>query len=572
MRPASRLAVVLVCGGISLQCAARVSAQDQPGTAFPGNQLPDAPLSGDKTNDQTSSGSSGSGGGERTWSGPAQEKTKTFWETVPPVTPYPRPNNFFISPSGPNYYTLYDLLRDRELPDRPKYPYLQWGQNANPFFNVDFRYLEDPKNTETDWLDCLKRIHPNDEWLLSTGGEVRNRYASIQNAGLYDKLPQAGSTDSFNLFRTRVYGDVWYLDQFRIYAEFITAQASTQSIPPSNTDINKADLLNLFGEIKLFTIDNNGVYVRGGRQELLYGSQRVISPSDWSDSLRTFQGVKFYWHDETYESDAFWMQPVIVDPGKFDSVDDKSTFAGTYWKYRFNKDTSLDLYYLFLENDNPVATGSGGVVKGFNVHSLGGRFVGEQDRLLWDFEGVVQFGNWSNQQTFANMSATGVGWWFKQMPASPTLWAYFDHASGDPHPGSGLHETYNQLFPFGHLSFGSSDTIGRQNIDDAHAEFGFFPTAWMRFTFGYHYLVLDSATDALYSTGGAVVRQDKTGRAGTDVGNALASSVQVHLDDHQMINVSYAHIFAGQFLKKTAVDPAAARDLDGIWFTYSYKW
>jgi hypothetical protein len=69
-----------------------------------------------------------------------------------------------------------------------------------------------------------------------------------------------------------------------------------------------------------------------------------------------------------------------------------------------------------------------------------------------------------------------------------------------------------------------------------------------------------------------VVRQDKTGRAGTDVGNALTSAIQFHVDDHQMVNVSYAHLFSGPFIKKTAVDPRAARDLDGVWFTYSYKW
>jgi hypothetical protein len=565
-----RLAGVFV-PSLCLVCLGRAVAQDLPATPQNIAQEPGNP-SASSAADSATSGSTSSGGGERGWSGPAKEGPKTFWETVPPVAPYPRPNNFFIAPSGPQYYTLYDYLRDRELPDRPKYPYLQWGQNSNPFFNVDFRYLDNPKNTETDWLDALKRIHPDDVWLLSTGGEIRNRYATIQNAALYNKLPQAGATDNFDLFRARVYGDVWYLDQFRLYAEFITAQSSPQSIPPAISDVDKADLLNLFGEIKLLTLDQNGVYVRGGRQELLYGSQRVISPSDWSNSLRTFQGVKVYWHNNKIEFDAFWVQPVIVDPGKFDSVDDKVSFTGNYWKYRFTKDTSLDLYYLYLTTDNPVATGEHGVKGGYDVNSFGSRFVGQQDRLLWDFEGVLQFGNWSNQRSFADMYATGIGWWFKSLPTGPTLWAYFDHASGDPHPGSGVHQTYNQIFPFAHLSFGSFDAIGRQNIDDVHAELGLFPTAWTRITAGYHYLVLDSSKDALYSTSGSVVRQDKTGRAGTDVGNALTSTIQFHVDDHQMVNVSYAHLFSGPFIKKTAVNPGAARDLDGVWFTYSYKW
>ena len=279
-------------------------------------------------------------------------------------------------------------------------------------------------------------------------GKFANRYATIQNAGLYDKLPRAGNTDNFDLFRARIYGDVVVPGPVpRLCGIHYAPTLRPQSIPASSSDIDKADLLNLFADIKLFTIDQNGVYVRGGRQELLYGSQRVISPSDWSNSLRTFQGVKFYWHNDKVEFDAFWMQPVIVDPGKFDSVDDKVSFAGNYWKYRFNKDTSLDLYYLYLSTDNPIATGTNGVKGGYDVNSFGSRFVGQQKQLLWDFEGVIQFGNWANQESFGDMSATGIGWWFKDVPAGPTLWAYFDHASGDPHPGTGVHETYNQIYP-----------------------------------------------------------------------------------------------------------------------------
>jgi hypothetical protein len=68
------------------------------------------------------------------------------------------------------------------------------------------------------------------------------------------------------------------------------------------------------------------------------------------------------------------------------------------------------------------------------------------------------------------------------------------------------------------------------------------------------------------------VRQDKTGKAGRDIGDCLNGTVQLHLDDHQLINVSYAHLFSGTFIKKTAITPAAARDSDAVWFTYQLKW
>src|SRR6266851_3237823 len=213
------------------------------GSSMGRGQEPALPLVAPATSEPNPFTSPTLGGSERGWSGPSQEGAKTFWETVwPTIVPYPRTGHFFIAPSGPGYYTLYDSLRGQELPDRPKNPYLQWGQNANPFFNVDFRYLDNPNNTETCFLDSLKRIHLGAAWMFSTGGELRDRYTSLVNAYLYNKKPQAGDNETFNLFRARVYGDLSYLDIFRLYAEFTSADSSPQKVPRLSSDVDKADI------------------------------------------------------------------------------------------------------------------------------------------------------------------------------------------------------------------------------------------------------------------------------------------------------------------------------------------
>ncbi|QJW92918.1 hypothetical protein FTUN_0415 [Frigoriglobus tundricola] len=513
---------------------------------------------------------------QREFSGPTQkpDSEKSFWEKVPPVQPFPRAGNFFNAPSGQGFYTLFDFVRDRELSNRPKNPYLQWGQNANPSFNLDFRFLDDPDNTQFDLFDPLKRVHVGDNWLFSTGGEVRDRYATIQNPTLYNKKPQAGADDTFNLFRTRVYGDLWYRDQFRFFVEFITADSSHQAIPAASTDVEQNDFLNLFVELKLLTLDDHGVYARIGRQELLFGSQRLVSPSDWSNTRRTFQGVRASWHNDTIEEDAFVVNPVVPDPGRISSIDDKQVFAGNWFKYRFNKDSSIDLYYLYLDNTNPgVAKGRYGATGAYDVNTVGSRLVGEQNQFLWDFEGAVQFGGWANQSIFAGFGVAGLGYYFKDVPTTPTLWAYYDYASGDPNPNkTNVHRTFGTLFPFGHSYFAGLDAIGRQNINDLHLEYAMFPAKWVRATLGYHVLSLDSAKDALYNTSGGVVRQDPTGRAGKDVGEAISTTVQFHLDNHQIFFVGYSHLFGGRFIKQTAVTPGAAKDLDALWVQYTFKW
>ena len=513
---------------------------------------------------------------ERAWSGPAQKPKaeKSFWETVPDVQPFPRAGNFTIAPTGSGYYTLFDQLNGRYSEKRPKYPHLQWGQNANSFFNVDFRYLDDPKNTERDFFDPLKRIHLGEDWLLSTGGEVRDRNATIRNAALFNRRPNAGATDNFNLFRTRLYGDLWYRDAFRVYAEFITAESSGQAIPPAASDIARNDFLNLFVEAKLFEIDDHGVYARVGRQELLFGSQRALSPADWANTRRPFQGIRGTWHNDKIEEDVFVVNAVKPNIGEISSIDRNQLLVGNWFKYRFTKDTSADFYYIHYQNENPgVARGQGGATGGFRVDTFGSRFVGNRDQFLFDFEGALQSGEWANQNIFAGMGLAGLGYHFKDAPAAPTLWAYYDFASGDPNPGaSGTHRTYSTLFPFGHSYFAGLDAIGRQNIHDFHLELGFFPVNWLRMQFGYHALELVHAKDALYSPSGGVVRQDPTGRAGTDVGSALSSTFQVHIDKHQIFFVGYSHLFAGDYIRNTAATPAAGRDLSALWVQYILKW
>ena len=515
-------------------------------------------------------------GMERSWSGPAQKtkSEKTFWETVPLIQPFPRQGNFNIAPSGPGYYTLFDHLQGRELDKRPKIPFLQWGQNANSSFNLDFRYLDDPKNAEFDLFDPLKRVHLGDNWLFSSGGEVRDRYATIQNAALYNRRPQAGATDNFNLFRTRIYGDLWYRDEVRIFAEFITAHSSPQSIPLAASDVAHNDFLNLFAEFKLFTLDDHGVYARVGRQELLFGSQRALSPSDWSNTRRPFQGARLSWHNDKIEEDAFIVNSVIPNPAAFSSIDRNQLLVGNWFKYRFTKDSSTDLYYIYYANENPgAARGQGGATGGFRVNTFGNRYVGECEQFLYDFEGALQAGDWANQTIFAGMGLAGLGYYFKNSPGTPTFWAYYDFASGDPNPGAtGVHRTYSTLFPFGHSYFAGLDAIGRQNIHDFHLELGFFPANWMRVQLGYHVLELANAKDALYSPSGGVVRQDATGKAGTDIGTALSSTLQFHMDKHQIFFVGYSHLFAGDYIRKTAATPEAARDLSALWIQYILKW
>jgi hypothetical protein len=482
---------------------------------------------------------------------------------VPEVAKVPLLGTAILPPPAPGYYSLLDVLRGNEREAPPKYPYPRFSMMTFSLFDADWRYLDDPNNQEHDWLDSLHRIRIGENILFSIGGEVRFRYLNEVDSRL------TGIDNVYELLRTRVYGDLWITDRFRLYGELLDAHIYNNDLPPLVIDADHPDLLNLFADVRLFDFRDHGVYARIGRQEMLYGSQRLVSPLEWANTHRTFQGAKVYWHGDKLELEAFCVQPVIPSPGHFDSVDNQVIFSGFNATYRPRKGQEVDAYYYNLDNNNPVAVGFGGVVKGYNVSTVGGRYAGDVHNFLFDAEGMLQFGGFSNQGILAKAFTTGVGYNFKCVPLDPQVWLYYDFASGDPDPGgTNVHRTFNQLFPFGHYYFGYIDVVGRQNINDINGQLTIYPANWITAYMQYHIFRLDSPKDALYNAAGAPIRIDPTGKAGTDVGEELDFVVNFHLTNHQDVLLGYSHLFQGDFIRQTG--PAGSPDFTYV--QYSYRW
>jgi hypothetical protein len=495
------------------------------------------------------------------------------WLENPKVPVIPPAGFFPVPPTGPGYYSLLDCLTNNWREKPPPTPYARSAICPFPFFDADFRYVDKP-GYDLDILEQLHRIHLGDYWLFATGGEFRYRLANEVNSRM------SGTDNRYDLTRLRVFGDLWYKDVFRTYVEFISAQSFNQDLKPLIIDRNYADLLNAFVQIKLFE-DSSDVpwYVRGGRQQLLFGSQRLISPLDWANTMRTFDGVRLFRHGEKVDFDVFWARPVIPNPSRFDSNDPNQNFFGAWMEYRPTKNRYLDLYWLFLDNENnydpvtktPVPVGQLPWAP-YTVHTLGYRYAGKLEsntNILFDSENMLQMGRSSTGGSLvAGASSTGIGYNFSKVPMNPTFWAYFDYASGSRDPALGPLNTFNQLYPFGHYYFGWLDYVGRQNIQDWNFCLYLYPTKWVTFNAQYHVFFLDSATDALYNAGGAVLFQDPTGKAGRSVGQELDLILNFHLSPRQDILAAWGHLTEGRFLRTVA----NGTNSESFWLMYTFRW
>ena len=488
------------------------------------------------------------------------------FKNVPPVRPATRPGMFPNPPTGPGYYSLLDVLTGECRQGPPKYPYPRFALMPPSFFDADFRYLDDPNNTEHDYLDPLKRIRLGNDWLLSLGGQGWTRYMNEHNSRL-------GATDNtYYLARSRLYADLWYKDQFRVFAEGIYAYSEWQDLPPLPIDRTGPDILNLFVDVKLTEVMNKPVYARIGRQELTLGSQRLVSALDWANTRRTFQGASVLRTGEQWDFTAFWLQPVIPNSQKLDWADNQQHFAGGWLTYRPKKGTTVDLYDLVYVNNNTVA--QQGIQRGnFTINTLGGRYAGDQDHFLWDFESALQLGTQAGNRVLAGMATAGLGYHFHCLPWNPTLWQYIDYASGDSNPRAGQVNTFNQLFPFAHYYMGWADLIGRQNIVDLNTHLYAYPAKWLTLNLQYHRFWLANRTDALYNIAGAVSRFDPTGRAGRDVGHEVDAIGNIHLSKHSDLMVGYSYLFSGRFLERTAPAGQVGGSDSGTFFVmYNFRW
>lgn len=485
---------------------------------------------------------------------------------VPLVQPMPRPGNFALPPQHPGYYSVMDVLRGRFRDKPPRQPMPAFSLIPMSFFDVDYRYLDDPTNTDHDWLDFLKRIRFGDDWLFSTGGEFRYR--------LMDEAPArlTSINDNYHLIRTRVYGDLWYRDRLRFYLEFHDCHSFGNDLPPRPIDRNPADFLNLFADIKVLERFGLPGYVRIGRQELLYGSQRLISTLDWATTRRTFQGVKAFWKREKWDLDLFWVKPVPPDANRLDWWDLDENFYGLWATYRPKPGTTRDFYVLNLHQNRPVAVGAGGVQGGFYYTTFGSRFAGDRDgRWLYDVEAMAQTGIRANAGVAAFATTVGLGYRAKSLQMTPTAWIYYDYASGTSDPSvNGTSRTFNQLFPFGHYYLGDIDFVGRQNIHNISPQLYFFPAPFVTCQFQYHHFALASARDALYNAAGVPIRQDPTGASGRDVGDEFDFLANFHINRHNDLLFGFSYFIPGTFLRNAAPGTPGTPTL--FYLQYSYRW
>lgn len=426
------------------------------------------------------------------------------------------------------------------------------------YFDNDFSYKSKPDH-EYLFGEEFKNLILNDDsdnpLTFSAGGEVRHRYMNENN-----RLRPGGPIHTdYNLWRWRQYADLRWGD-IRIYGEGIEADSFGSVAPDQAIDVNRWDIQNLFVDYTFYHDEGESHTLRYGRQELLFGRQRLVSPLDWANTRRNFEGVRYLAKVEDMKMDLFvthpvnsatGFQPVGTYDSRFDQPNYHVWFSGAYFSYTGLENTVIDNYWLYLDTGSTQdPTKPDG-----RRHLLGSRLarllpVAEAARV-WDFdtEYGIQLGTDNGESVLAGFYSHCIGHTWKTAPLSPRLSHTFYYGSGDRSPGSGHNNTFNTLFPLGHAYWAISDNLSGQNLYDLAVQADVKPTQQTTFTSAYHWFELASNGDRLYNVAGAPVGKPGNGR---DIGQALDLYGSYSYNANFDIQVGYSWFWYGEYIQRTA--------------------
>ena len=412
-------------------------------------------------------------------------------------------------------------------------------------YEEDFSYLHDP-SMRSDLLDPLKFIplNPTESVFLSMGGEIRERYEYFSTT-----LWGQGPEDGYLLQRYMLHADLQMGGTLRFFSQLKSGIESGRTGGPRPTDEDRLDLNQAFFDLRCLENRTATFTVRAGRQEMAFGSSRLISFREGPNVRLSFDGLRGILRVESWQIDAFVANPVQTKPGTFDdSRDRRQKLWGIYAVTPFPSlpDGHLDLYYLGLVRD--LARFDQGVARE-ERHSVGIRLWGRTAGWDYNFEVVGQLGTFGDGDIVAWTVASDTGYTFSDIAFTPRLSLKADVASGDRDPERAGLETFNALFPRG-AYFGESSLIGPANFFDVHPGVDLHFTKSITCSADWGFFWRESLRDGLYGPAVNLVRSGKTSLARA-IGSQAALRADWRIGRHWTFVVTGSRFFAGDFIRES---------------------
>lgn len=293
--------------------------------------------------------------------------------------------------------------------------------------------------------------------------------------------------------------------------------------------------------------------LRGGRQELIYGEERLVGAFGWDTVGRSFDAARLRQKHGAWSNDFFWGRMVDVRRNGAPARAAGQDLSGGYFSHaRPNSPSRTEFYGLFLRDGlrtrgeivtNPLQT--------TRIFTLGLRRV-FQPKQGWRYsiENAWQFGERGPDTHRAAMLILSAGYaWASKL--KPRLQFEYNFATGDNSPADGASREFNNLFPTNHIYYGYMDLIGLRNVHDFRGTAVATPHPKLTLEMDYHRFLLAEKRGPWKGATGRVLGSDPTGASGRDVGQEVDFTARLPL--HKRFNLlgGYSFFVPGAYARRT---------------------
>jgi hypothetical protein len=430
----------------------------------------------------------------------------------------------------------------------------------------DYSYLRDP-TLRTDFWDPVKYIPLNESgnWYLSLGGEARERYEYFNNPN-WGAGPKGSG---YLLQRYFLHADLHMGEYLRLFGQLQSSLENGRIGGPRPTDKDELDLHQLFLDVNFNLGSDSSFVLRSGRQELVYGTERIIGVRDGPNVRQSFDGFRAMFSTGDLKVDAFATRPVKTKRYVFD--DETDGHLGLWGVYsvmplHMLPKGNIDLYYVgYYNSDLVYDQGSGREIR----QSVGTRLWRTAKPLDYNFEFIYQFGKFGSGNIQAWTAASDTGYTFDSLPLNPRFGLKADVTSGDRDPRNPDLQTFNPLFPKG-AYFSENNLIGPANHIDLNPTVALHLKDNLTLFVNSDFFWRESTHDGVYNIGFggvALVRSGKQSNA-RYVGSQPQAQLEWDIDRHLTLKAFYAHFFTGPFLRESG--PSKDVDYTTEWLTYKF--
>jgi hypothetical protein len=377
---------------------------------------------------------------------------------------------------------------------------------------------------------------------LRVRAEFRERMESLESAGF-----TGGRDDVYWLSRLRFNVSVSPARWLAVHAQVQDARVARKDVGAGGAPFSAPV------DVRLAHVDlgtpASRVSARVGRQELVFGEQRLVGHVSWLNAARTFDAARLTLRSPRVQLDLFAGSVVRIATDDWDRSGHGNSFHGAHATSTSLVPRGTIESYFFWRSDRGQRTEAGATAR-LRLGTTGVRLAGALPAGFdYGLETALQRGSLGDDSNRAwaqhlrlRTPALGQG---------VRLVSEYNYASGDEDPADRRRGTFDPLYPTPHDKYGLADQVGWRNIHHLRAAVELASIPRWPITAAYHSWWLASAKDGLYLPSGAQFARVPGGAPNRHVGHEFDVQASRALTPQFQIAGGYAHIRPGAFLRAT---------------------